>query len=185
MKKEDRLIFLTSLTLVIYAFSIYFSHDAFLFPIPLNAFILFVVGFQFFWWNKSQGFPALLVLLIGMLSLLGSQVFWSMFLSDEAMQSMMDSYLIDLFAIMAYFCILLFAISQTLRQKTVLSLVLSSLFAIFFLYGEIFQYPLIVLASFGLMIFSNIHKAVFQPLHLIWILLFILKGSELISYLLN
>jgi len=185
MKREDRLIFLTVLTLVVYAVSIYFSAGSIIFPLPLNEFILLIVGFQFFWWNKEQGFPALLVLLIGLLAVFGSQVFWSMLLSGVAMQSLMDSFIIDLFSIMSFFCVILFAISQSLRQKTALSLVFSSVFAISFLFGEIFNYPLIVLGSYAVMIVSNIHKPVFQPLHLIWILLFILKGSEIISFLLN
>lgn len=185
MKREDRLIFLTALTLIVYAFSIYFSSRAFIFPIPLNEFILLIVGFQFFWWNKEQGFPALIILLIGLFALFGSQVFWSMLLSDVAMQSMVDGYLIDMFSVMSYFCIILFAISQSLRQKTALSLGLSSLFAVAFLFGEIFNYPIVVLGSYAVMIISNLHKPVFQPLHLIWILLFILKGSEIISFLLN
>ncbi len=185
MKREDRLIFLTALVLVIYAISIFISYGTFIFPLPLNEFILLVVGFQFFWWNREQGFPALLILLIGVLALFGSQVFWSMFLSNEAMQSMVDSYLIDMFGVMSYFCIILFAISQTLRQKTFVSLGLSSLFALSFLFGSIFNFPLFVLGSYAIMIVSNLHKPVFQPLHLIWILLFILKGSEVISFLLN
>ena len=185
MKREDRLIFLIALVLIFYAISIYISHGAFIFPLPLNEFILLVVGFQFFWWNKKQGYPALLILLIGVFAILGSQVFWSMLLSNVAMQSMMESYLIDMFGVLSYFCIILFAISQSLRQKTALSLGLSSLFAGSFLFGEIFNYPLIVLGSYAIMIVSNLHKPVFQPLQLIWILLFILKGSEVISFLLN
>lgn len=185
MKREDRLIFLTALILVVYAVSIFMSYGSLVFPLPLNEFILLIVGFQFFWWNKEQGFPALLVLLIGLFAVLGSQVFWSMLLPEIAMQSMMDSYLIDLFTILSFFCIILFAISQSLRQKTALSLGLSSLFAVAFLFGEIFNYPTVVLASYAVMIVSNIHKPVFQPLNLIWILLFILKGSEIISFLIN
>tara|TARA_R110002072_G_scaffold10821_1_gene49990 strand:- start:639 stop:1196 length:558 start_codon:yes stop_codon:yes gene_type:complete len=184
MLKEDRLIFIVTLTLVVYASSIYLNQGAFIFPFPFNNIILLLVGFQFFFWNRKLGFPALLLLLIGLFAALGTKYYWSTFLSYEAMVSLDKSLITDVFLLCSYFCIILFAISSSLRQKTWVTLILTALFCTLFIYGQIFGELLFVIISYLIMIISNLYKPVFQPLHLIWILLFILDGSQLISFLL-
>ena len=184
MVREDRVIFIVALTLFIYAFASLLQLGSFLFPIPANNIILLIVGIQYFFWNKEQEFPALLVLLIGLLATVGTEYYWATFLPNDAMQSLSESAILDVFMLMSYLCIILFAVSASLRQKTWISLGLASLFGILFIYGQVFDQLLFVVLSYAIMIISNIHKPVFQPLHLIWILLFLLDGSKLISILL-
>ncbi len=184
MSREDRAIFTVALTLFIYAFASLLQLGSFIFPIPVNNLILLVVGTLFFFWNKEQGFAALLIFLIGLLSTLGTSYYWSTFLPDESMRSLSESMITDVFMLSAYFCIILFAISSSLRQKTWISLALASAFGVLFIYGQVYDELIFVVLSYAVMIISNIHKAVFQPLHLIWILLFILEGSKLATLLL-
>ena len=183
MTREDRAIFTVALTLFIYAFASLLQVGSFLFPIPANNLILLIVGTLFFFWNKKQGFPALLIFLIGLLAVLGTDYYWATFLSDDAMRSLSESMMTDVFMLCSHLCILLFAISASLRQKTGISLALAALFGLLFIYGQLFdQLPILVL-SYAVMILSNMHKPIFQPLHLVWILLFILEGSKLTSIL--
>ena len=150
MIKEDRLIFIVALTLLVYATSIYLSQGAFIFPFPFNNIILLLVGTQFFFWNKEQGFPALLLLLIGLFATFGTKYYWSTFLSYESMVSLSESLITDVFLLCSYFCILLFAISSSLRQKTWISIGLTALFCALFIYGQIYGELLVVLISMPL-----------------------------------
>ena len=108
MTKEQRLITISTLTLVIFATSIYFRQGVFVFPLPINSFIILIVAIQFTWWNKSQLFPALLLIFIGITSVLGTEVFWTIFISDEAMLQLSETVTTDLFTLsksIVYICL--------------------------------------------------------------------------------
>ena len=68
MTKEVRLLFLTSLTLLIYALSIFFDENILLFPFPLNQLIILIVAAQYTFWNfKTYRTASIAMLLIGLL----------------------------------------------------------------------------------------------------------------------
>lgn len=185
MQKEDRVVFIVALTLFIYAFASLLQVGSFIFPFPLNNLILLIVAAQFFYWNRKQGFPAMLILFTGLLATIGTGHYWSIFLDHNAMTSLTESLITDVFMLCSYLCIILFAISASIRQKNAISIGLTALFVAFFIFGRIFSHLELVVLSYLFMIISNIYKPVYQSLHLIWILLFILDGSQLISFLLN
>ena len=185
MQKEDKLIFLTALTLIVYAVSIYLQQGALIFPFPLNPLLLLIVTTRFFFWHKNQGFPALLLLLMGLFTFLGSEYYWSIILSPETMITFSESLITDVFLLCAYLCLIIFSYNSALRAKNALFILLSIIFVGLFVNGQLFESPISILLSYLVMIGANVYKPVFQPLQLIWILLFILEGSKLISFLLN
>jgi len=187
MNKEQRLITISTLTLVIFATSIYLRQGAFIFPIPLNPFIILVVALQFAWWNKKQLFPSLLLIFIGIFSVLGTEVFWSFFISDEMMVRLSESITTDLFSLGAFIGLILLAISGAIRQKQILTWILSLFFIAFTVLSQVFFNPInnsgltLSLIAFSFITASVLYKPVYQPLHLFWVLLLILECTEFIS----
>jgi len=185
MQKENKLIFLIALTLTVYATSIYLQQGAFIFPFPLNPILLLLVTARFFFWHKEKGLPAFLLLLVGIFTFLGSEIYWSFILVPETMITFSESLITDLFQLGAYICLIIFSVNSALRAKKTLFILLNGIFLTLFIYGQLFESPISILLSYSFMIGANVYKPVFQPLQLIWILLFILDGSKLISFLLN
>tara|TARA_B110000285_G_scaffold130475_1_gene146588 strand:- start:140 stop:712 length:573 start_codon:yes stop_codon:yes gene_type:complete len=187
MGKERRLITIATLTLVIFAVSIYLRQSAFVFPIPLNPFIVLIVALQFAWWNKNQPFPALLLIFIGACSLLGTEVFWSFFISDETMLQFSETTTTDTFSLAALIGLLVLSISGAIRQKHILTWSLSILFIVLTVLSNLFYDPLnnlgviFSLTAMASASVSVIYKPVYQPLHLFWVLLFILECTKFIS----
>lgn len=187
MSKERRLITIVTLTLVIFAASIYLQQGAFVFPLPINPFIILIVALQFTWWNKNQLFPALLLIFIGLSSLLGTEVFWSFFISDESMLLFSESITTDLFSLSALLGLVILSIAGAIRQKHIITWLFSLLFIALIILSQLFYDPsnnlgiIFSMAAMASASISVIYKPVYQPLHLFWILLFILECTKFIS----
>lgn len=187
MIKEQRLILISSLTLVIFAVSIYMRQGAFIFPIPLNPFITFAVALQFAWWNKKQPFPSLLLLFIGLCSIFGTEVFWSFFIPDEKMIKFSESIATDLFSLGALIGLFVLSIAGAIRQKKIITWFFSLSFIFLTLLSHAFYIPennfgiILSLIAFSLMAASVLYKPVYQPLHFFWVLLLILECTRFIS----
>jgi len=187
MTKEQRLITISTLTLVIFATSIYFRQGVFVFPLPINSFIILIVALQFTWWNKNQLFPALLLIFIGITSVLGTEVFWTLFISDEAMLQFSETATTDLFSLFKLLGLITLSVATAIKQNKFLTWFLSLLFVTLILMSEVFcdtsnNFGIIFsLAAMTSASISVIYKPVYQPLHLFWILLFILELTTFIS----
>ena len=187
MIREQRLIQVSTLTVVIFAASIYFQQGSFVFPLPINPFIILIVAAQFAWWNKKQVFPALLLLFIGICSLIGSEVFWSFFISDEAMLQFSETITTDLFSAGTLIGLFTFSIAAAIRQKHILTWSLSVLFIALTLFSQFYSDSsnyfgsLLMLVAMASMMISVLYKPVYQPLHLFWVLLFIIECTKFIS----
>ena len=81
MTKEVRVLFLTALTLSVYAVSIYLNQGALIFPFPLNELILLVVAIQFAFWHHNKRIPTLYILGFGVYSLLAQKNLMARFCS--------------------------------------------------------------------------------------------------------
>ena len=190
MTKEVRLLFITSLTLLIYALSIFFDKDAFLFPFPLNQFIVLIVSAQFTFWNfKKYKLASILMLIIGLLSTLGNEFYWSIFLNYESMTVFSNTIITDVFQLLSGIITIVLGILFVSKQNRALNYLLSSFFCFTFIAGLIISTPLfsslLLSISYFILTISVRIKPVFKPIHIFWILLLTLEASKFISILFN
>jgi len=185
MTKEARLIFLTALTIVFYALSIYLSQGAFIFPFPLNEAILLIVAVQFSYWHRAKSFLSLLILSIGLFSFLGNEIYWSFVLSDIQMHQFSEGIYTDVFKLLAALSILILAFLTLKTQKKIIAQFCTLLFIAGFIGSISFLSP--IYAFFGLcfMVTGIIISSVLKPFHLIWFLLLILEASKYVTLLIN
>ena len=186
MTREVRTLFLGVLTLIIYAVSIFISQGSLIFPFPLNEFIFLAIAGQFLFlnWSKSK-VVGILPVIAGILGVLSTQFFWTFIYEQQEMVKFMDGLTTDYFLLSFYVLILIGAIATMIKQRSGLSLLLSTFFIIGFVAGVILNHPLLLLAAYGSMIASTQMKKVYSPYHLLWILLFVLKLTEWLTFILN
>lgn len=186
MTSEVRTIFLGILTLVVYAFSIFISEGAIIFPFPLNEFIFLAISIQFLYSNWSGNrFAGFLPIVAGICWVFSTQFFWSFFHTQEEMLEFMDDLTTDYFLITFYALILIGGITTMIKQNKGIALLLSGAFAIAFVSGVILNESLLLLIAYGSMIASTQITKVYAPYHLLWVLLFVLKLTEWLTFFLN
>lgn len=186
MTREARVLFLSILTLIVYAVSIFINQGALIFPFPLNEFIFLAVALQFFWWNRTGNKSAgLLTSIAGICAVMSTQFFWSFIYGHGTMEFLMDSLTTDYFLLGFYTLVLAAGIITLVKQRKGIPVVLSSLFVIALVAGVILNNSLILVLGYGFMVASTQLMKVFAPYHLLWILLFLLKLTELLTFLLN
>ena len=86
MTKESRLLYLTGLSLSIFAGWGFFRDGSFIFPFPLNSFVFLAVTFQFTLWHHKKGLPLYLFLVTAIFGVLANPVFWEIIFSHESLE---------------------------------------------------------------------------------------------------
>lgn len=186
MTRESRTLFLSILTLVVYATSIFISQGSFVFPFPLNEFILFAVSAQFFWWNRERNkFAGILAVVSGLFAVLSTQFFWTFIYGPEKLIYFMDSLVTDYFLIGFYVLVVIAGIATMMRQKKGIALLFGGLFIMSFISGAFLNQPLLILLGYGFMVASTQLTKVFVPYHLLWILLMTLELTKVLTFFLN
>ena len=185
MTKETRLIFLSVLTVVFYAISIYLSQGAFIFPFPLNEAILFIVALQFGYWNRKKTKLSLLIIAIGLFSFLGNEVYWSFVLSDQQMHQFSESIATDIFKLIAAFALLVFGFLTLTAQTKKIAQLCTLIFILIFMGSISYLSPTYLFYGLCFITTGIIINPVLKPFHLIWILLLILETSKYITILIN
>lgn len=190
MTREARLVFITTLTLLIYALSIFFDKGALLFPFPLNQAIILIVAGQISYWNfKLHKLASILMLAIGLFGILGNEFYWGTFLNYESMAWISEGIFTDIFQLSSGITTLVLAIYFGSRQKTVLNYLFTSLFCFAFISGLFVSSPLLssalLFSSYLIIAISVSIKRVFVPIHVFWVLLLVLEASKLISIVTN
>lgn len=186
MTRESRTLFLGILTLVVYATSIFISQGSFIFPFPLNEFIFLAVSSQFFLWNRGGNkLAGILTTTAGICAVLSTQFFWTFIYGPENMMEFMESLTTDYFLIGFYALVLISGIATILRQKKGMALLFSAFFILAFISGVYLNHPLLILLGYGFMVASTQISKVFVPYHLLWILLFILELTKVLTFVLN
>lgn len=186
MTREVRALFLAILTLVVYAVSIFISSGALIFPFPLNEFIFLALSLQFSWWNRADGkWIGIYTSFAGLCAVLSTQFFWSFIYGNDTLEFLMDTLITDFFLLGFYVLLLFGGIFTIFKQRTALATLLGIGFICSFSVGvAINGAPLLLLAYAGMIVSTQISKA-YAPFHLLWILLFILKATEWLTFLLN
>ncbi|MDG1331333.1 MAG: hypothetical protein P8P74_03330 [Crocinitomicaceae bacterium] len=186
MTSEVRTLFLGILTLVVYAVSFFISDGSLIFPFPLNEFIFLAISIQFLYSNWTENrLAGFLPVIAGICWVLSTQFFWSFFHTQEQMLEFMDGLTTDYFLIAFYALILIGGIATMIKQRSGIALVLTGVFAIAFVTGVILNDSLLLLLGYGSMLASTQIKKVYAPYHLLWILLFVLKLTEWLTFFLN
>lgn len=185
MTKEARLIFITALTVIFYALSIYLTQGAFIFPFPLNEAILLIVVLQYSYWHRAKRMLSLLILSIGVFSFLSNEVYWSFVLNDTQMHQFSNALYTDVFALLAALSILVFALLTLKHQKQILAQICTVLFIAGFIGSISFLPPNYTFLSLLMMATGVIINPVLKPFHMIWWLLLILEASKFITLFIN
>ncbi len=186
MTQEARALFLGILTLVVYATSIFISQGSFIFPFPLNEFIFLSISLQFFWWNRrGNKLAGIVATTAGICAVLSTQFFWTFIYGSENMMHFMDGLATDYFLLSFYVLVLIGGLATMIRGKKGISLLFGAFFILAFISGIFLSHPLLLLLGYGFMALSTQLSKVFVPYHLLWILLFILKLTEWLTFFLN
>jgi hypothetical protein len=96
MLKEKRTIVLVILTIFIYAITLYFEINSFIFPFPIFDFIILILAFQFGVWNLKdivslRKWYIILYFSALITRLLTNPLFWGLFLNEIALEQLMRS----------------------------------------------------------------------------------------------
>jgi hypothetical protein len=185
MTKEVRLLFLTALTLVFYAASIYFSQGALIFPFPLNELILLIVSIQISIWHYKKRIPTLYILGISLFAFLGNEVYWSFIIDDEKMYSFSSLPITDIFKLLSAICIVGFSLFFVLAQKKILSRICSIIFIVFFIASITYLPSYLLFYGLVFMVLGTLIQPVHKPFHLIWILLLLLESTKYLTLVIN
>lgn len=185
MTREARIIFMTTLMLFTYAAWALFESGGFIFPIPLNEAIFFVIAVIFLFMNLDKLGLGIFAVATGMSWLLTTQFFWGFFYDNDAIAALSESLITD-FSYLAFILLLLIAgIYTGIKQKDPLGYVLMTLFTAALTASALLNEPILLLFAFSTMAISTQIGKVAAPFHLLWMLLFVLKGGEWLSYLVN
>ncbi len=186
MKREARALFLGILTLVVYATSIFISQGSFIFPFPLNEFIFLAISLQFFWWNRrGNKLAGIIAITAGICAVLSTQFFWTFIYGPENMMHFMDGLATDYFLLGFYALVLIGGLATMIRQKKGISLLFGAFFILAFISGIFLNHPMLLLLGYGFMALSTQFSKVFVPYHLLWVLLFILELTKVLTFAVN
>jgi len=186
MTREVRTLFFGILTLVVYAVSIFATQGALIFPFPLNEFVFLAIAFSFLANNwREKKWIGLLPVVAGICGVLSTQFFWTFVYDPLEMMDFMKGLTTDYF-LLAFF-VLIFAggIATIIKQRKGVAIILSGTFLWVFILGVYYNHPLLLMLAYACMVASTQIKKVFEPFHLLWILLFALKLMEWLTFLLN
>ena len=189
MTRESRLLYLTGLTLFLFAGFGYLKDGALVFPFPLNPFIFFIVVFQFTWWHYKRGLPIFLFLFTALSGVLAQPFLWEVILSLDSLQEFVKIPLIFWFQFFNAAGIVASAIYLLNRQKNHFTALLTTAGILLYAFGFYFNYTASEVTNvtfefigFTLIALSVLIRPTYQPFHLLWILLLILEISEWLSW---
>jgi small-conductance mechanosensitive channel len=189
MTRESRLLYLTGLTLFLFAGWGYLSNGSFIFPFPLNPFIFLIVVFQFTWWHYKRGLPIFLFLFTALTGVLSQPFFWEVVLSLDSLQNFAKIPVMVWFEFFSAVGLVASAIYLLNRQKSHFTSLITTAGILLYAFGFLYNYTAssvinvsFELAGFGLIALSVLIRPTYQPFHLLWILLFILEISEWLSW---
>ncbi len=137
------------------------------------------------WNRKGNKLAGVLSTAAGACAVLSTQFFWTFIYGQEKMVVFMEGLTTDYFLLGFYGLILSAGIATMIRQKSRIAKLLSGFFVLAFISGVMFNHILLVLLAYGFIVAATQISKVFVPYHLLWILLFILKLSEWLSFFLN
>tara|TARA_Y100000385_G_scaffold223197_1_gene233287 strand:- start:2764 stop:3330 length:567 start_codon:yes stop_codon:yes gene_type:complete len=185
MMREQKIVFLTSLTFFLVAFITFLEKSIFVFPFPLNESILFGVSLFFLKINLKKAHKKnIFIFSLATFFLMLSQNFiWTVFLSSELLTDFFNSPIQDIFAALylvffLYFSYLFFS-NEYHKSKLILPIVI--IFYVLILMGLVFT-PLNFIAILLIAITGYIFK-IKDPVYNLLVLFFILNSMKVFTFL--
>lgn len=153
MIREERTVFLTALTFIVYAAIQWVEKGIFLFPFPLNELGLFGVFLYFFLTNKNtRVYPFFVYGTVLLFKLLSQQFVWSLFLTTESLEIFFDSLWTDIFYICYGLSFVWFTFIFCRIKKSILEIIIFFLISICFIVGLLLNLPILELLSLVLIL---------------------------------
>ena len=181
MTKEARLLFLSILTLIIYAVIGLIQHGNVIFPFPINDFLFFIVVTQFTVWHYQKGILTFTMFLTGVFGLLSNKTFWEIFMSIERLQDFLNYPWVLWFSLFNAICIIIGAVYFIRGQKNHFTSFITTAGIVVFGAGFHTQIQWLPLLGFSLIGLALLIRPVYRPIHLLWFLLLILELSEFLT----
>ena len=182
MTKESRLLYLAGLSLCIFACWGFFKDGSFIFPFPLNSFIFLAVTFQFTLWHHKKGLPIFLFLLTAIFGVLANPVFWEIIFSYETLVAFDKYPYMFWFQFLNGLGLVLSSFYLINKQKRHFTSLLTTAGILLFSTGFYTGIGHYSLAGLGVIALSVLIRPTYTPLHLFWILLFMLQLTQWITF---
>ena len=185
MMREQKIVFLTSLTFFLVAFITFLEKSIFVFPFPLNEPVLFGISLFFLKGHlKTTHKKNIFIFSLAMFFLMLSQNFiWTIFLSSELLADFFNSPIQDVFAALYLFLFLYFSYlffrNEYQKSKFILPVVI--IFYVLILLGLVFI-PLNFIAISIIAITGYAYK-IKAPVYNLLILFFILNAMKVFTFL--
>jgi len=156
MIREERTVFLTILTFVLYSFIQLWEKGTFIFPFPLNEIAVFIVFLYFVYLNKKKlDVIWMAVGLVCFFKLLSHQFIWSIFLPNEKLELLFTGIMTDILYLLYSISFIVFTIlyTKSIENKNLLFTRIGIL--IIFSLGVLINQPILEVLSFFILYFIS------------------------------
>jgi hypothetical protein len=172
MRREERTVTLAILVPLIYGLMNLFDKGAFILPFPLNEMIFLIVAIVFaVRLHKHFLLQSAFSVAFGLFQLLSTEFFWSLFLPDKQMISLVEGTTLDLVKLLSSTILIVWGgitfIRAEDKKRSALFLVFFSLFA----FSAIFHEPITGVLAFLTPFAASFKYKDLYPFHLLWLLL--------------
>lgn len=181
MTREGRAITLAGLTFFMFALSILLTNGGFVFPYPLNEFVLLIVSSLFLLWHPRKGALPYLFFFSALAGVMASKFLWEIVFSLEQLEEFYSYTVVDwallTSGVFLLAAMLVFLTSYREWYLKALVALCTGVYVWAFITNELKLY---CLAFLGFVIVGTL-KPVRKPFHLIWILYFVLYAMKWIT----
>lgn len=186
MRREERAVTLAILIPLIYGLMNLIDKGSFIVPFPLNEFIFLIVAIVFATrLYRHYLLQSSFSVAFGFFQLISTEFFWSLFLSDQQMFSLVEGTTLDLIKLLSATILVIWGGITFIRAEDKIR---SSIFLLFFgLFASsaIFHEPITGVLAFLTPFVASFKYKDLYPYHLLWLLLAALSTMKAIMLLLS
>lgn len=189
--KSLRTVYLTALTLFVYAISNVLQHKMLIFPIPANDFILLIVFGYLYFIEKNARKESLFVFFFALFSFIQNHFNFELFLSSDILQKLVDSYFFEVFQVLTIVAFFVNAITVYFKNKennlSILVLVALIFYFISVMFKDLGYNSLQLLSFVSLFAYYSLQNSKIEEnkrtylFQAFWLLMAILKLSLIIT----
>jgi hypothetical protein len=182
MTRERKSVFLTILTLVVYAGIQWLENGLFLFPFPLFEPLFLIICIQFSFWNwKEDRLQTIALLVFSIFNLLSTQFFWSLVYDPESMEKLTNGFALDIYKILRFLFLLIWVTVYLLRTQQAYKLPFYIFNIALIISTLITNIQIFEILAFGSIAFWSFHYKQHIRIYPLWILLTALAVMRVIT----
>lgn len=182
MTREDRVVSISLLIVLLYAGMILIDKGAFIIPFPLNEYILLIVSTQFAVWNwKMYKLQMILAVSTALFGLISTQLFWTFFMDTQNMEKLLDTPSLDILKLIYYILIISWGNIFLFQFKRWKSIVLILLYSSLLISAIVISNYYFEVASYITIAIVGILYKICSPIHILWMLIAVLHVMKIIS----